>query len=287
MLKKMKNYLKVILPVIGRFNVPDMYSRSAEIAFYLTITIFPTLIFIICALAYIPGLDVLLNSKNFVQIVPKDALLIIQSIVNSAVENKSIELLIFSFLLATWTASKAVKSIIKGQNMAFGFIENRNFFLLNLISMVYAVGFFVMTILSIGLLVYGKKINIFFNTTLGYHAILYLLFNILRFLLPIVSMTYIFLNLFTLSPCGELKYRETLPGSIITTILWLIFSFFYSFYANYFNSSKQIYGNISTIIVLMTWLYFCSMSVTIGYKINAILYFQRKIEQKNSSSRVR
>lgn len=280
-LEKMKPLIKKFRPIVNEFNIPDLFSRTAEMAFYLTISIFPSMIFIICAMAYIPDVNLAKMQISLSQLIPHQAFMIVKVLINSAVENRSLHLLVLSFLLATWTFSKAVKSMIKGQNMAFGFKEKRSFIKLNVICITYAIGFFIVTLLCIAFIVYGDKLSLLFQKVFGDFIILNILYNIFRYLLPVTVMTYIFISLFTLGPSGELKFKECSPGAVTTTILWLIFSLIYSYYANYFFRSKEIYGSISSIIILLTWLYFCGMSITIGYKLNAILYHSRLKKKKS------
>ena len=279
----MQRLLLVLKPLIKQFNVPDLYSRTAEMAFYLTISIFPSMIFIICAMAYIPDVNLIHMQTSLSQLIPNEAFMIVKVLIDSAVANRSVHLLLFSFMLATWTFSKAVKSMIKGQNMAFEFEERRSFIKLNVTCIIYAVGFFIVTLLCIIFLVYGDKLSLLFKKAVGDFFILNFLYNIVRYLLPVAAMIYIFINLFTLGPCGILTYKQSLPGAVTTTAAWLIFSLIYSYYANYFFQSKEIYGSISSIIILLTWLYFCGMSITIGYKLNAIIYHQEKARKKSES----
>lgn len=274
MIKKIKKYIPLLKTILVHFDLPDMYTRTAETAFYLTISIFPSLIFMICSLAYIPDINTIATDEYILKIIPEGAFQIIKSLVNSAVENRSISLIIFSFILAVWTFSKSVKSVIKGQNTSYGFKEDRGFIKINAICILFAIGFFLLTLLSISLLVYGKKIGAIFFTDIGDFFVFRLLFNVIRFLIPVIYMTYIFMNLFSLGPSKKIRFSHCVPGACVTTILWILFSFIYSIYTEYFNGMNQIYGSISTIIVLMTWIYFCSMAITIGYKVNSVIYIQ-------------
>ncbi|MDN9295748.1 YihY/virulence factor BrkB family protein, partial [Clostridioides difficile] len=49
----------------------------------------------------------------------------------------------------------------------------------------------------------------------------------------------------------------------------------YSYYTNYYANYEVIYGSIAEIIVLMTWMYFSSWSIVIGYEVNSRLYFRK------------
>ena len=269
---KIKKQKALATEIIREFDMPDLFSRTAEMAFYLSISIFPSMIFIICALAYIPIVNLLMIQDTLSQVIPTEAFNIVLYLINSAVENRSIHLLVFSFLLATWTFSKAVKSMIKGQNTSFRFKENRGFIKLNLICMLYAVGFFISILLSVVFLVYGDNLGNLLVHFLGDFFILKIIYEIFRYIVPITVMTIVFVSLFTLGPCEKLNFRKSILGAVVTTVLWLVLSLIYSYYATHFFKTKEIYGSISSIIILLTWLYFCAMSITIGYKINAVKY---------------
>lgn len=278
--KNIKNARALSSEIIREFNMPDLFSRTAEMAFYLTISIFPSIIFIICALAYIPAVNLIKFQETIGQLMPAEAFAIVKSVINSAVKNRSVHLLVFSLLLATWTFSKAVKSMIKGQNMSFHFKETRGFLKINLMCMIYAVGFFISIIFSIVFLVYGDNLGTILLHFLGDFFIFIFIYDVLRYLLPIVVMVIVFISLFTLGPCKKIDFKKSIPGAIVTTVLWIMLSLVYSYYARYFFRTREIYGSISSIIILLTWLYFCGMSITIGYKINAIIFnYQNEIKK--------
>lgn len=87
------------------------------------------------------------------------------------------------------------------------------------------------------------------------------------------------INLYKYTPNKSLKIKDVIPGSIISTLVWLSISFFYSYYVNNFSNYEFIYGSIGGIIVLITWLYLSSWSILIGLEVNAQLYFKR-LERK-------
>ncbi|HAT4742947.1 TPA: YihY/virulence factor BrkB family protein, partial [Clostridioides difficile] len=69
--------------------------------------------------------------------------------------------------------------------------------------------------------------------------------------------------------------KESAPGAIFATFAWFLVSFLYSYYTNYYANYEVIYGSIAEIIVLMTWMYFSSWSIVIGYEVNSRLYFRK------------
>lgn len=267
--------------LVEKFNIGDSYSRAAEMSFYLTMSIFPSLIFVICALAYVPEVNVVTTSETIKRIMPTEAHTIVIYFIKSAVTHKSQKLLIVSAGLAVWTFSKAVNSILVAQNSYYGFEDKRNVLVAKLTSLFFAALFFIEIILCIVFLVYGSKISEFLVNILdsvnGSDFVLGIIFTVIRYVVPILVMVVIFLGIYSFGPSKRIPYKYCLPGAIVTSLLWLLFSMLYSVYANNFFNG-EIYGGISTMIVLMTWLYFCSLSVSVGYKINALIYFSKNKE---------
>lgn len=268
-----------IKAIIKNFDISELFSTTAEIAFYLTLSIFPSILFLISAIAYVPDINLFIIERSMSNIMPKEAYTILSAIVTSAVKNRNLNILAISFFLAAWTFSKSVKVMLRSQNRAFKFEETRSFIKINLLSIFYSIMFFIVIILCITFFVYGNKLWSFVINLIGIEFVfLDYIYLVIRFALPISMMVYLFLVFFTIGPNSKLKYSQTIPGAVVTTVLWLFFTICYSFYANTFSSYKIVYGSISAIIILMTWLYLCSMSITIGYKINALLFHQKKVD---------
>lgn len=63
---------------------------------------------------------------------------------------------------------------------------------------------------------------------------------------------------------------------MFTTIMWLIATAVFRFYLEYFARYDILYGNLSSIIILMVWVYFLSYIFVLGMAINV----SRKEEQE-------
>jgi membrane protein len=50
--------------------------------------------------------------------------------------------------------------------------------------------------------------------------------------------------------------------------LWLLVSFAFRIYLNYFNSYSVTYGSLGALIILMLWFYFTGVAILIGGEIN-------------------
>ena len=63
--------------------------------------------------------------------------------------------------------------------------------------------------------------------------------------------------------------RKQLP--VFTACGWLLLSFFFSVYLDVFKGFTSMYGSLTTIILIMLWLYGCMYIILLGGEINALL----------------
>ena len=65
-------------------------------------------------------------------------------------------------------------------------------------------------------------------------------------------------------------------GALFTTLGWVIITALYSYYISHFANYTMFYGSISTIIVMMIWIYFLSFVLVMGIAINSNVYNNTK-----------
>ncbi|WP_131047431.1 YihY/virulence factor BrkB family protein [Clostridioides difficile] len=266
---------KLIEYIIAKSNYSELSSKSAEVSFFLMLSIFPFLIFTISSIAYIPILHLNKYIALFRNMMPEGAFAVLSSIIVSAIDNRNLKFLAVSFVLTMWTFSRAVKALIKGMNRAYIVKETRSFFKILSISFLFTIMLLVLIFLSMIFLVYGEKIGYFIFNLVGLDEIFIKIWDILRYTVGIITIIVIFTLLYKYTPNKKLTIKESAPGAIFATFAWFLVSFLYSYYTNYYANYEVIYGSIAEIIVLMTWMYFSSWSIVIGYEVNSRLYFRK------------
>ena len=60
----------------------------------------------------------------------------------------------------------------------------------------------------------------------------------------------------------------TLPGAVFAAAAWMIFSGIFSVYVDKYNNYSSFYGTMTTIALIMVWLYGCMYVLFIGGIIN-------------------
>ena len=65
--------------------------------------------------------------------------------------------------------------------------------------------------------------------------------------------------------------RKQLPGAVFTACGWLLISFIFSIYLDIFTGFMDMYGSMTTIVLIMLWLYGCMYIILLGGELNALL----------------
>ncbi|MEE3343830.1 MAG: YihY/virulence factor BrkB family protein [Bacilli bacterium] len=85
----------------------------------------------------------------------------------------------------------------------------------------------------------------------------FMIFTILKFI-------------YTIAPSKKIASKTTTYGALFTTFFWTIATAIFSYYLKFFANYNVIYGNISSIIILMIWVYIISYVFVMGIAINAV-----------------
>lgn len=273
----------VINTIKKESNYAEINSKAAEMSFYLLLSFFPFLIFTISSIAYTPILHLNKYISIFQNMMPESAFQITLSIINSAMENKSLSFIITSFVLTLWTSSRAVRGIIRGANNSYKVKETRSYIKVMFIGLFFTVILLVLIFSSMIFLVYGEKIGYLIFGFIGLDNIFMNVWNICRYTIGVSTIVIILVSLYKYTPNKKIKIKDAIPGAVIATFGWIIVSLSYSYYSNYYANYEVIYGSIGGIIVLMTWIYLSSWMMLVGAEINAKLYFRKsnKASYKN------
>jgi membrane protein len=67
------------------------------------------------------------------------------------------------------------------------------------------------------------------------------------------------------------QLRWLAPGAMTGLVLWLLVSFLFGSYLNFYNNYSVIYGSLAAVIILMLWFYLTGVTILIGGEVNAII----------------
>lgn len=257
----------------------DITALAAQLAYNLLLSFLPFLLLLLTMLGYsdLQSKDVLIYLR---QIMPKSAFDLIYTTVIDVIDSQNGNLLSLSIIGIIWSGSSGFRAIINGLNKAYDEKETRPYWKTLMISILFMVGLAGVIIVAVALVVFGQMIGNLIATRLNLSSEFILNWDIIRYLITLGGMVFVFAALYHFTPCRRLTWKEVMPGATFSTLGWLISSLGFAYYVNNFNNYSSIYGGIGAVIVLMLWLYITSIIILLGGEINALLAYQKSGKEK-------
>ena len=264
-IKKVNPYIRTFQKIQKEVNIS---AHASSAAFFLFLSIIPVIIIVCALLQHAPTVQIEIWSYLSEMVIPKTVFDFLMDIVN-AYQGNSMTLVSVSAIITAWSASKGMLALMRGMNAVYELQESRNYIMLRLRALVYTVFFMIAILLSIVLLVFGNAVVALLADILIV-AEIWRWLQSLRHLIVAVFLAVVFCSFYCLLPNNRMPWREQLPGAFVAAVFWIVYSFFFSIYIDYFNGFSM-YGSLTTVIIVMIWLYFCMYIFFCGVVINRLL----------------
>lgn len=274
------DYIKEqILKLMETVNSHHMGAYAAQSAYFFVLSLIPIFLLLLTMVQYTPVTMSDLMSA-VVLVFPETVMPLIRSIIVQ-VYSLSSGVIPVTVLVALWSAGKGVLAVTSGLNCIYANTETRNYLYLRIRASLYTLIFLVAIILSLLLSVFGNSIS----------AMVYkhvpILIKVVDFIISIRTVvTLVVLTLFwdlvykflpNRKNRAKTTMRRQLPGAVFTACGWLIISFIFSIYLDIFTGFSNMYGSMTTIVLILLWLYGCMYIILLGGELNALL---ERLEEK-------
>lgn len=243
---------------------------AAQTAYFMILSFIPFIMMLLTLIKYTPvtKADLLFTA---VDILPSSIDPMVISIIDE-VYNKSSAVLSISAITAAWSAGKGVMAIMQALNTINDVDEERGYIMVRLRAALYMIIFVVAVVLSLIIIVFGNKILLIIERQYPVISTLTGLLSEVKNFAVLGVLTLLFWIMFKFIPRKKMKKSKQLPGAIISAVAWTIFSFGFSLYIDISPGFTNMYGSLTTIILVMLWLYGCMYIMLVGAEINS--YFQ-------------
>lgn len=267
---KSKKSVQTILHLSKHIETCALSIHSGHTAFFFILSFFPFMLFLFAILSLTPLTEEFFSDflPNFI---PQSFHDFIGSLIHDIYAASNGQLLSLSIISAIWLGSKSFLSLIQGLNSMYRQKESRNFIMLRIFAFIYSILFALLLIATLGFLVFGNWI--YTHIIQRFPLIASITKNIIdfRMLIGFIALFFIFLLMYYVLPNCKWKLRCHIPGALLASIGWLLFSWLYSYYVDYFSNYSTFYGTMTTIALLMVWLYACMYILFFGGILNDYL----------------
>ncbi len=267
------NFLKRLetLSEIWRpFTVGGISLYAAGACFYILMSIFPALLFLLALLPWFPG--ALGAAMDFLHaVIPNSFVSLIDYIYRSISTGSSLTLLSVSALTTLWSASKGILAMMDGLNAVIGQPDRRLFLWRRAWSVVYFLLLAVCLLATLLLHVLGQRILTALLRYLPGLSVLWRLLLQFRMIYTLPPLTLLFTVLYRVLPSHRLPLRHCVSCGLATSAAWLAFSSLFSVYVDYAGERTMLYGGIGFLILAMIWLQICILMFLYGGILCALL----------------
>ncbi len=257
---------------------------AAQQAYYYMLSLFPMLILLV---AIVPYLNI--EQESAIQfldnVLPAETAEMLKDNVLKIISERNGGLLTFGIIGTIWSASNGMNAFIRAMNTAFDVKESRSFIKVRLISVLMTFALIFAFVVALILPVFGKVILEFLSSLFQISAGMGILITVMRWVIAFMVIILVMAFLYKIAPDKKYPWKHVLPGAIISTVLWQVVSFGFSFYVSNFGNYSATYGSLGGVIVLMLWLFLTGLSLVIGGEINGIYHREEDKKKRFQSDR--
>ena len=269
----MRALIKKVLAFMDKIAEDHISAYAAQSAFFLVLSLIPIILLLLTLIQYTPvtKADVMTVAYEFFPTTIRTTMV---SIINE-VYNQSRAVIPLTAIIAVWSAGRGTLAMTNGLNCIYDQNETRSYLFLRARAAIYTVLLIIVMALSLVLLGFGNTISLWINQYIpmfDYAANFIIEIRTIAVIcVLIVFSTSIYRFLPNKSKEQQRKIKSQLPGAVFTAFGWTLASFVISIYMDIFKGFSNMYGSLTTIVLIMLWLYFCMYILLIGGEINVLL----------------
>lgn len=245
---------------------PEMLVLPGQVAFFLFLSVVPTVTLIGYACSYLNISNDLV--QNLISnVLSSDVAELIAPIITAT---KITPTFFITLGIGYFIASNGMSSIIIASNTIYG-IKDSGFFKRRLKAIIMELVIVILLLFVLAVPLLGTSIidllhyfNLDSETT-------EIVVNCIKLLNGPISWLIIFFfikTIYTMAPDRKIPSRNVNGGAIFTTITWIAITSLYSYYISNYANYSVFYGSLANIVILMLWVYLLSYAFVIGMAMN-------------------
>lgn len=251
----------------------DAAGISAQLAYYFFLALFPALLFLVALASFFP-----LYSFNdemmrlLAPIAPAAVVGLLQEQLVRLSHREDAGLLSIGLLMALWTSSAAIVSVIDAMNRAYDIEDSRPWWKRRIVAIALTIGLALFILTSFGLVVGGPWLADFLGRQFGLAPAFTLAWKILQWPVVFLLASTGFGLVYYFAPDAEQEWVWITPGALTAVMLWFLASLVFRYYVINFGNYEEAYGTLGAIILTLLWFFITGLAMVIGAELNAEIH---------------
>ena len=242
-------------------------TRAGSISFSFFMAFFPFVLFVLNLIPFFP-------IENFDQIfldlieslIPKESSNFFHEIFIDINSKKRTGLLSTTLFLSIILIGNGVNSIFSGFSDSYHIEFSRNFIKQYLYALMVG-------LILVLVVLFATIFSIFFDFLITKNiVIISFIFFLLKYVFLILIALVSFSSLYFFGTIQGRNLKFFSPGSVMTTLLLLLSTYFFGVYIDNFSNYNELYGSIGAVIIMMLFIWVNSISLLLGFELNVVIY---------------
>lgn len=247
----------------------DGIEHAGYLAFLSILSLFPFLILLISIVGFIGASEVGAQAVRYIiDAAPKEMADALTPRINEIISGPPQTFLTIAIIGVIWTASSSVEGCRTILNRAYRIHQPPPYLMRRLISIVEF--FIIVFIIVAGITIFVVVPNLLQQVEKGLSISLridydfYYLRYVAIFLLLVCTTSLLYFAL----PNAKQKFSQTVPGSLLTVVLWFCLVQTFTLYLENFHQFNFVYGSLAGVIISLMFFYLISLIFILGAEFN-------------------
>jgi membrane protein len=261
-----------------------MLQMAAALSYYSVLSLFPALILLSAAVAYLPVPDLFNQTLAMMgRLLPADTMGLVRRVLSDVISPNRGTFFSFGLLGTLWAASGCFAAMIEALNIAYDANDDRPFWKTRPLAVFLALVTGALLLVALAVLIVGPRFGAWLAGEVHLAEVFVVLWPYFHWAIAIGFTVLAVEILYFLAPNIKQRFHATLPGALLAVSCWIGLSYLLGIYFRHFANFNKTYGSLGGAMALMVWLYWTAFAVLVGAELNAELAKgsrRGKLEQK-------
>jgi membrane protein len=248
----------------------DLTTLAAVLAYYFFFALFPALLFLLALASFFPVSDLSGNALAVLgQWAPGEVVQLFREQIREISEGNHGGLLTVGILVAVWSSSAAMVSLIDALNRAYDIEESRPWWKVRATAVALTVSLALFILVSFTLVLAGPRLADWVAAQVGFGGVFTWTWKVVQWPFAFLLVSTGIGLVYYFAPDAEQEWVWITPAAALATTLWLIVSLGFKIYVANFGTYNESYGTIGGVIVLLLWFYISGLAILLGAELAA------------------
>jgi membrane protein len=264
--------LRVAVQAVQNYIRHQSANQAGSVAFSTLLSMFPLLLFVSAAAAYIgePGAVAEMTAR-VLEVAPSAVAGALDPVIDQVLAQRNHALLAVGVVVTLWTASSGTQAIRTALNRAYGVRHGMSFWGARLKVTLFTVLSVLATVLVFSsVVILPHAWRLIHSVARDSEEALWLHDGV-RYGIALVVLVFWYALFYGWLPDVRQRLRTVLPGAIVGAVLWLCAAAVLSYVLRSLGKLALVYGGFAGIVATLIFLYASAVTLIFGAEVNGVL----------------